>query len=241
MRTHLIRSGIALFAIAALGACSDDATDSLAPDVQSGLDEAQVQAVALELDEVAADLVDGSIAEGEAGLTGQVTGFSAMIPPMFGSGTDEVAFTRTRTCALAGEVVIEGTLLRTWEAETRHVSVDVRAVKTHMECTFPLPASTTDAAADPLTITLNGDPNVAINAHREREGGFFVGLQTMSHVGQIAWAKSDGTSGVCEVDIQVVLDPEARTRTVTGTLCGRTIDRTWTWDRRHHGPHGGGN
>ena len=227
----------ATLAVAALAACSDEG-DPLAPSA-SDITRLEAQAIALELDVSSADAVDGVIQEGESGLLGQSVGFLASIPPMFGSGTDEVTFTRTRACALGGEVVVEGTLTREWVAETRHVTADVAATKTHFDCTFPVRSGVETETGEPITITLNGNPNVAITAHREREQGYFVGLQTMSHVGSIAWEKSDGTSGTCDIDIQAVIDPEAQTRTVTGTVCDRTFERTWSWDRMHHGPEGG--
>lgn len=224
----------AVLAVAALAACSDDG-DPLSPRTD-GITQLEAQAIALELDVSSADAVDGAIAEGESGLLGLSVGFLASIPPMFASGTDEVTFTRTRTCALGGEVVVEGTLTREWVAETRHVTVDVAATKTHADCTFPVRSDADTDTGDPITITLNGNPDIAITAHREREMGYFVGLQTMSHVGSIAWEKSDGTSGTCDIDIQAVIDPDAQTRTVTGSVCGRTFSRSWSWDRRHHGP-----
>ena len=230
---------VVILAAAALAACSDDG-DPLAP-TPGDITQIEAQAIALELDVSSADAVDGAIQEGESGLLGRSVGFLASIPPMFGSGTDEVTFTRTRSCALGGEVLVEGTLTREWVAETRHVTVDVAATKTHVDCTFPVRSSTDTDIGEPITITLNGNPNVAITAHREREQGYFVGLQTMSHVGSIAWEKSDGTSGTCEIDIQAVIDPDAQTRTVTGTVCDRTFERTWSWDRMHHGPGGPAN
>ncbi|MFO7586521.1 MAG: hypothetical protein R6X22_00460 [Gemmatimonadota bacterium] len=227
---------LAVLAAVALTGCSDDA-GPLSPSTD-GLTQLEAQAIALEMEVSSADAVDGAIAEGEAGLLGQSLGFLASVPPMFGSGTDEVTFTRTRACALGGEVVVEGTLTREWIAETRHVTVDVAATKTHADCTFPVRSAADTESGEPVTITLSGNPNVVITAHREREMGYFVGLQTMSHVGSIAWEKSDGMSGVCDIDIQAVIDPDARTRTVVGTVCDRTFERTWSWDRLHHGPGG---
>jgi hypothetical protein len=230
---------VATLAVAALAACSDDG-DPLAPST-SGITQIEAQAIALELDVSSADAIDGTIREGESGLLGQSVGFLASVPPMLGSGTDEVAFTRTRSCALGGDVVVEGTLTREWVAETRHVTVDVAATKTHVDCTFPVRSGVETESGEPITITLNGNPNVVITAHREREQGYFVGLQTMSHVGSVAWEKSDGTTGTCEIDIQAVIDPDAQTRTVTGTVCDRSFERSWTWDRVHHGPGGPSN
>jgi hypothetical protein len=230
---------VATLAVAALAACSDDG-DPLAPST-SGITQIEAQAIALELDVSSADAIDGTIRAGESGLLGQSVGFLASVPPMLGSGTDEVAFTRTRSCALGGDVVVEGTLTREWVAETRHVTVDVAATKTHVDCTFPVRSGVETESGEPITITLNGNPNVVITAHREREQGYFVGLQTMSHVGSVAWEKSDGTTGTCEIDIQAVIDPDAQTRTVTGTVCDRSFERSWTWDRVHHGPGGPSN
>jgi len=233
---HLLTTVVA---VAALSACSDDG-DPLAPST-GGITPIEAQAIALELDVSSADAVDGAIQEGESNLLGQSVGFLASVPPMFGSGTDEVSFTRTRTCALGGEVVVEGTLIREWVAETRHVTVDVSATKTHVDCSFPVRSGAETESGEAITITLNGNPNVVLTAHREREQGYFVGLQTMSHVGSVAWEKSDGTSGTCEIDIQAVIDPDAQTRTVTGTVCDRSFERTWSWDRMHHGPGGPSN
>ena len=230
---------VATLAVAALAACSDDG-DPLAPSA-NGITQIEAQAIALELDVSSADAVDGTIQEGESGILGQSVGFLASVPPMFGSGTDEVTFTRTRSCALGGEVIVEGTLAREWVAETRHVTVDVAATKTHVDCTFPVRSGAETESGEAITITLNGNPNVAIAAHREREQGYFVGLQTMSHVGSVEWEKSDGTTGTCEIDIQAVIDPDAQTRTVTGTVCDRSFERTWSWDRMHHGPGGPSN
>jgi hypothetical protein len=44
--------------------------------------------------------------------------------------------------------------------------------------------------------------------------------------------RSDGKSGQCSFDLTSTRNPDAGTRTLTGTMCGREIDRTVDWRKR---------
>lgn len=214
---------LATLTAVALIACSNDEPTGLASgdNDQSVLSQAEAEELAFQMDVSAASVIDGQVSTQEVGLRSVDREPLASFPPgMGGDGTLEIQFTHTWTCAFGGEVTTEGTMLRTWEWESRHLTIDFSAVRTHRDCVFPV---------RDLTITLRGNPNVVITAHRERQMGGPLGLQTMSHVGSIDWEKSDGTSGTCEIDFHATLDPEAHTRTVEGTACGWSFRRVWTW------------
>ncbi|MDX1673758.1 MAG: hypothetical protein R3314_03055 [Longimicrobiales bacterium] len=137
--------------------------------------------------------------------------------------TSRTEFVTIRSCPLGGQLVVEGTREREWDRETRSGSSDLSLTKTHEDCARTL------RRAD-VTITLNGAPNVAVEAHHAWENGRRVGLQTLGIQGAIDWETDDGRSGVCTLDVDAVFDPETHTRTVTGTVCDRTIERTTTWN-----------
>lgn len=217
-----IRSlGLATLAAVTLIACSDDEPVGPMSGSTTSLSQAEAEEIAYQLDLSASEVIDAEVSEQEVGLMAENLEPLASFPPDgAGEGTMEIQFTHTWTCALGGDVTTEGTMIRTWESENRHLTMDVDALRTHSDCAFPI---------GDLAITLNGNPNVVITAHREHEMGGPVGLQTLSHIGSIAWEKSDGTSDVCDIDFQATLDPETHTRTVEGSACGWTFRRTWTW------------
>jgi hypothetical protein len=167
-----------------------------------------------------------SLAEPE-GLTLQAMDESSAI-----GGSSSAEFTRTHGCALGGQVVIAGTRERVWDREAGTGSMTMELTRSHEDCARPF-----ESAADSATvITLNGA--VTGTAYHEWAMGERRGVQTMTLVGELAWETDDGRAGTCVIDISANFDPETNTRTVTGTFCGREIDRTSAW--QHGGMHGGG-
>nr|MDQ3388209.1 hypothetical protein [Gemmatimonadota bacterium] len=79
-----------------------------------------------------------------------------------------------------------------------------------------------------VTITTNGNPNVALKANHKMVNGALSGLQTQTQKGGFTFSTSDGRSGSCTIDITSTFDPATRTHTLKGTTCGRTVDRTRT-------------
>jgi hypothetical protein len=71
-----------------------------------------------------------------------------------------------------------------------------------------------------------GDPDAARAAHVGRAP------LTSTQTGAFTYSTSDGRSGTCQVDIESVFDPAARTHTVTGTFCGQAIEVTNTLPMR---------
>lgn len=138
-----------------------------------------------------------------------------------GSGvrSREVQFRRSRTCRLGGELRVAGTLVRTVDIAEKVATLDVRARKVHRRCGVRIRGH---------RIILQGDPALALRAHREWKNRKPHGLQTHGVRGTVAWRSDDGRRGSCEIRLDIVADPEAGTRTVTGEICGREVDRTRT-------------
>lgn len=145
--------------------------------------------------------------------------------------TATTEFTTTRTCPAGGRVVVEGTRTRTWDRDTHSGTSDLALTKTHEACA---------RVVGDVTITVDGDPNIALNAHHAWEDGARVGLQTLSLLGAFTWSTDDGREGRCTIEVNAVFDPATSTRTVAGTVCDRTFERTTTWTGGHHGGMSGG-
>ncbi len=200
-----------VFALAALAAC-DDATapgaDRLTMDEIADLSTAMVEADFT---------MTGDLGASDQIGTAEVSTADAPI-------TATTEFTHTRTCPVGGRIVVEGIRERTFDRETRSGTMDFSLTKTHENCA---------RTVRNVTITLNGAPNVQVDAHHAWQNGAPVGLQTLSMVGAIDWATDDGREGTCTIDIQATFDPELRTRTVFGQACDRTFERKTTWRGGH--------
>ncbi len=62
-----------------------------------------------------------------------------------------------------------------------------------------------------------------------------VGNQTSSKSGSFHWTRTNGAEtqeGDCTFDVTSVRNPDSRRITISGTVCGREIDRTVTWQDR---------
>lgn len=206
MRTPATPLTLALLAILALGAC-DGATG---PDDGALSD--------LEVTALSDAMVDADFAlTAEAALAGETgAGDGVLLDPI----TATTEFTTTRTCPAGGRVVVEGTHVRVRDPETHSGSSDLSLTKTHEACA---------RVVRTVTITVNGDPNVAVAAHHAWADGRRDGPQTLTMEGALAWSTDDGREGRCTIDVSATFDPETRTRTVSGTFCQRTFERTTTW------------
>lgn len=215
MRKSLLLVG-ALAGALASAACGDDPAS---PATGTPLSAAEAEALALEFDAHGIELLDAEMAasEGEVAVSPSL----APVGPSLDLIVTEIEFTRTRSCPLGGEVVLAGTMLRERDTEAGSLRVTFEADRTPDACTYAIPVG---------TISITGNPNIHIEGERFRVNGVPVGLQVTTHVGAFSWEKSEGSHGTCVVEITSTLDPETRTRSVTGTFCGRVIDRTVTWE-----------
>lgn len=210
MKNAFILAG--LLGLASLAACSESPTENEG----AGLTAAETAALAPELDDLSEVVINGeaTAASASLGATDGAAGSAA---------ADVLEFTRTRDCRGGGTLTVQGRVERTMDRATRTVTVDSRATVTPDDCVRKL------RHREGATVKISGNPNLQVEAHRKLIERRFSGLQTSTTKGSFTWERADGASGSCDVDIRAEIDPDAKTKKVTGTVCGRTVDRTWSW------------
>lgn len=194
---------LALVALVAVASGCDDATG---PDDGPDLD--ALAAMALEADELTGLLIDDVFLGAFAGTDIAV------------AAADPRPFSRTRECPAGGSLTVAGQIDRTRNGEGT-VEIDVTGTGTWAACA---------RLRRELTVTVDG--GFTFEAYRKRVNGAPVGPQTSHKAGSFTWTRSDGKSGQCSFDLTSTRNPDAGTRTLTGTMCGREIDRTVDWRKR---------
>lgn len=137
------------------------------------------------------------------------------------SSTLTGTFSRTRDCPAGGTVTLTGSLSRTRDNDT--TTWVVNGTRQRSACTL---------ARDSGTVALTGSSSY--QAHREKVSGVWYGDQTSSAVGNFHWVRTLTSTGAtsegdCSFNLQAVRDPTTHTLKVTGTACGKTVDRTVSW------------
>ena len=130
------------------------------------------------------------------------------------------SFTTTRQCPAGGSATVAGTIKGEMDRATRSLALETAATRTESACAFP--ARRTGGA----TLTVSGNPNVAVRASFRAVNGQPSGPQTVTQKGAFTWSSSDGRSGSCALDLTSTVDFAAQTYSVKGTLCGQTVDVT---------------
>ena len=192
----------ALAIFVAAAACSDNTGPATSIDATDAAD------IALDTDLLAGEIIYDQMFTGfaEAGLSA--------------NSADEKSFDRSRNCPAGGTVTLSGTVTRTRDDEG--TTFDVSATGAWNDCAR--------RGRRGITRTLNG--TFTLTAHREIVNGQHNGQQTTTKAGSFTWTSSDGRSGQCDFDITSTRYPDERRRTVQGTVCGHTIDRTVDWNRQ---------
>lgn len=213
-RNRLQIPSIVILAVLAAG-CHDDTF--VEPEETSGGAATALEMAELVVDTEAlvGDMVESEIDGREAATTGAGPGGTIVV---------DVAFSRTRSCPLGGEVAIEGEMHDTFETATFTRETTLGGTKTITQCSFRKHGQ---------TVTVDG--GAEWDAFRRRVAGHPDGLQTASYAGSITAVREDGTTRSCEFSVEAVRDPDAHTRTVTVSICGNTFTRTVSWE-----PRGGG-
>lgn len=134
--------------------------------------------------------------------------------------TITTTFDDTLTCPGGGQVAYSGTRVRDWDRTTQTGTMDMTMTRTQLACVRTIRSR---------QLTLDGNPNLEVTVHHNRVSGAWSGDQTMTVQGGFTWSAANGGSGDCSVDLSASYDPDTQTRTVTGTFCNRTINRTSTW------------
>jgi hypothetical protein len=138
----------------------------------------------------------------------------------------EGEFSGSRDCPAGGSISLAGNAQRT-ENDQGIVSWTVTAAGTWDQCAHS--RSRGDRA---VTTTIDG--SFQYSASRMHDGAAPVGDQTTTKSGSFTWERTRGDetrSGECSYDVTSVRNAEARQIRVTGTVCGREVDRTIEWRR----------
>jgi hypothetical protein len=204
-RTALL-SGAAL-ALLALAACSSDTTGATA----DGLSASEAQELASSMATNTGDaLSDAFGSPGFDRVAGETVNRDVTVTE---------TFTRTRNCPKGGTLTVAGTRTGTVNAATKTGTWNETGTRTDAACAHEV------RSGDVVTVT--GAPNVAIASSHSRTAGV-PGTWTHTEKGAFDWARSDGKTGHCTVDITSTFDPAAHTYHTSGTLCNRTFDKTVT-------------
>ncbi len=122
---------------------------------------------------------------------------------------------RQRPCQVSGFVARALTAEIGIDRGSRTLDYHAAGSVTHQACTF---------VAGGVTLTVDGEPNIAFDGRLTAENGN-VGPYSVTYDGRFGWAASDGRDGHCVVDLDAVTNFVDRQRTVTGTVCGHSVQR----------------
>jgi hypothetical protein len=194
-----------LMAVLALAACDKSVTGAGSSDLSPG----DVQTLAGETGDQ-----DGAMMDSFGGPS-----FNKVVAGPQLATTVTTTFTRTRTCPQGGSVTLAGTVTHTADPATHSGSTSFSATRTENACVF---------GRDGHTITVNGNPNTQLTSNQTWTNGV-PGVRTATKVGSFTWARSDGKTGTCNVNVTATWTPSTHTLHVSGTICNQTVDVTRTW------------
>lgn len=200
---------------AAVGATGCDNSPTAPPPAAAQLSASDLASVA-----VADEVISGAMLNDAMAAAGSLVPSSDQTAGVSSKLTG--TFTRTRDCPAGGSVALVGSLTRTRDNDT--TTWDVTGTRTRTSCTH---------SRDSVTIALTGSSSY--QAQRMKVSGAWYGEQTSSAQGSFHWVRTDTSTsesaeGDCQFDLKAVRDPDAHTLHVTGTACGKTVDRTVSWN-----------
>ncbi len=196
-RIRLAAVAVAAFALAA---CGKDATSPASTQLKP--DEAQALALSMA---ASGDAYSGAVAAPDV-VTLSTSGGTTIGP---------ITFTQSHPCPKGGTVTPDVTITGSMDLTARSLSLEVKGTETPKDCAYPVKA---------VTVTVNGNPNLAIDAKLAIVAGVPSGAQTFTEKGGFSWKTSDGRSGTCTVDLTSSADFGKNLRSVTGTFCDQHID-----------------
>lgn len=133
--------------------------------------------------------------------------------------TIEITFKERQACPAGGEMRLEGRIVREHVRETRTTTARGEATQIMAACVR--------AGERGSTLTVDGD--MTLTADHRWVDGRLSGPQTQSLNGTLKWTHSSGKTRSCEYHTTAAYDPEKRIRTLSGTVCGREVERTVSW------------
>ncbi|HEU5209499.1 MAG TPA: hypothetical protein VFU06_08815 [Longimicrobiales bacterium] len=193
---------LGLAAVTLLAACDDDPTGTEG----DSMTRVEAQAVASNV-----------FAVGEAATT---EGITEVTETGEGSGTIHFTQTSSHPCPQGGSVQVSLNIDVDYDEPAQAFELDATGALTHDGCAV---------AGDDAVITFDGDPNLQVGVYAAAEGGVATTPWTNSVEGAFTWAADDGREGRCVVDLFSSTDFVDRERTLSGEVCGHTIQQTVTW------------
>jgi len=135
-------------------------------------------------------------------------------------GKITVEHTSTHPCPVDGRVAITLNATLTYDETAKSLDYQAEGSLTHEACGF---------RHKDVTITVDGDPNVAFETRAAFANGTATAPITESIDGAFLWSTTDGRSGRCVIDLEKVTDLVQKRHVLRGEACGHTIERTITW------------
>lgn len=126
----------------------------------------------------------------------------------------------TLPCPRGGELQQTWKASGTFDLRAGSYDLDIEGVQTHMDCAY---------LHEGLTITINGNPDIELNAHASGREHRPSGTHTLEINGSFRWQASDGRSGACPITLEAITNWAEKKRTVDGDICGHTIRESLTW------------
>lgn len=127
----------------------------------------------------------------------------------------------THPCPAGGQVVLSWSADVSWDDETGDLTLDVAGSQDHDACAFTRQA---------VTFTVNGDPDISLDAHLEIDNHQPVGEHTLNIQGGFRWSSSDDRAGSCPINVEAITNFATQTRTIEGEVCGHTVSETLAWN-----------
>ncbi|MFO7588728.1 MAG: hypothetical protein R6X22_11725 [Gemmatimonadota bacterium] len=246
---RLKSAAIATLLVGLLVGCSDGSSptdggdtgaptgpDGGAPAAEDQLSSAEVESLLIELELQLEEIVESDVTTSMASVQpSEVSLFGD--PP--GPGSLEMDILLTRECFAGGELVIDGHVVRLLEEDPWYLTIDLEGTRTYAACGMPVGRHGEGLPPEYEGEILTIDGELAMTMHRERTFEMWFGVQAATVAGSLSWERSTGESGSCDIDLSADYDPVAGTRTVTGTACGETIDRVFSWPPTENSSWGG--
>ncbi len=206
MHRRILRFSILAGALA-FAACEQSGTEPAA----TSLSPAEVRALALHMDESSSGVIGVQLGQASSFLSSETGTLD------HGSRSRTDNFTVTRSCPAGGTLTMSGQRTVTANHDTRTLTMQLGATKTYADCAFQNREGVVMTRSGVIEVTadwstVNGQP----------------GVRTQTHKGTINWTTSAGREGSCTIDLVSELNPATKTRTVKGTMCGRTVDISTT-------------
>lgn len=193
---------LAFTAVAVLAACDDD------PAASEGDPMSQAEALSI---------------AGNVMLTGEAATTEGIVQATEnGDDAGTIHFTQTTThpCPAGGLVEISLDADVAYDQGAQSFTLDATGAVEHDGC---------GVNAQGAEVTLDGDPGLTLGVHAAAENGAPVGDWTSFVDGAFLWSADDGREGRCIIDLASTTDFTAQSRTISGEVCGHTIQQTLTW------------